>query len=1088
MSKELQNMKLKTKLLLGLSFIPVLFISLLIVGWFQLSSLSNMNKNVQTDYELSTLAGEVHISVKNVAISLRNITILDNSEAIEKEITLIKNEDTRIDKNLGLLVANSRTRDEKRMASDLQTTYQNYEVYIEEALQSVQAGNNRDARNLIHQKGHAYQTEFFNVLSDITNHFEANFKHSLEENAQKFEVQIAVSSVASLLVILLIIGFLYRNIWKVVSRLQQMAKTMTNIANGKIVLTTHLEVKSNDEIDEVAQSFNKMTLSLHEQKIQEQNMTWIKSNIAEITTTLTGIHDMNQLSTTFLSKIVPLLGASQAVIYLKEMDELGDPIFKLYTTYATHEKEKLTQTFRLGEGLVGQAVLEQEPMILTGIPDGFLKIKSGLGEAAPHSLYVIPILFDGEVSAVIEIASLTSFSETQSIFVEEVINSLAIILDSVVSRNSLAKLLEETQVLMEEIQVQSEELQSQQEELRLTNEELEQQTQILRHSEEELQTQQKILEETNSELEEKAKMLEDKNKMLLWANEQVEQAKLEIEEKAKELALNSKYKSEFLANMSHELRTPLNSLLILSKLLADNHEGNLSIKQKEYASTIYHSGKDLLNLINDILDLAKIEAGKMDVHPGQIDLLKLVKVIEQRFTPVAQEKDLKFKITLEDGFTPVIYSDEKRILQVLENLLSNAFKFTHKGEITLQIGYDQHQDKFIFSISDTGIGIHKDKQELIFGAFQQADGTTSRKYGGTGLGLSICREISDLLDGVITVVSEEGKGSTFTFAVSNFEIRRSEVTYLNEVAAAIDTEEEPAHLDETLSSKLEKKKSEEIEPGSQIKRLLIVDGDIHYRNELMELIGDRDVIIKAVSTGHEAIEQLKVNQFDCLVLDLDLSDTSGLALLEEMEYSGLEKIKVYVYTAKDLSSREEMELTKYVHTIIIKDDLAPKRLKEELELYLNSELDIEKNEYELDMRQATEDFPDLKDKKILLVDDDVRNVYALLNILELYGMNVIFAENGAEALRLVEKHSDIDLVLMDIMMPEMDGYEAIQRLRVMPEFRRLPVIALTAKAMKEDRDKCMEVGASDYIVKPVAPEQLISLMRVWLYKGEGNQE
>jgi two-component system chemotaxis sensor kinase CheA len=770
-----------------------------------------------------------------------------------------------------------------------------------------------------------------------------------------------------------------------------------------------------------------------------------------------------------------------AVFFVKNLDQYNEPVFQLLASYAFKEKKHDSNTFRMGEGLVGQAVLEKSPIILTNVPPDYIRVKSGLGEAAPLTLYVLPVIFEGDVKAVLELASFKPFSVTRQTFLEEMINSLGIILDSVIGRIQLAKLLEESQVLMEEVQAQSEELQAQQEELRATNEELEEQAQALRQSEEKLQIQQEELEQTNTELEEKADHLEEQNKKYEFINRELERAREELEEKAQQLSLSSKYKSEFLANMSHELRTPLNSLLILSKLLSDNNDGNLSEKQVEFAKTIYSSGYDLLTLINDILDLTKIESGKMTVNPSKVLIHDFIEFIENSFRPIANDKNLRFNIVLKEPVPVFIYSDEQRIQQVLKNLLSNAFKFTDKGEVTLVIDLFSNtndQSIFSFSVVDTGIGIPKEKQDLIFEAFQQADGTTSRKYGGTGLGLSICREICTLLGGNITVESKEGKGSKFTFYVGDYqktEPHSNDLFIHNEVAAALD-----------YKQNFEAKQKQPIETNNHIKRLLIVDDDLRQRNSLMELIGDKDVIIKAVSSGYEAMEQLKVNHYDCLILDLVLSDMTGFELLDKIKGNVEEQnLKVFIYTGRSLSSKEEIYLNKYAHTVIIKDEHSPQRLKEELDLYLNSSNGTREV---IDYTEADQikSIPGLEGKKVLLVDDDVRNVYALSSIMEPYGLEITFAENGKEGLELLEKYSDFDIVLMDIMMPEMDGYEAMQRLRAIPKFANLPVIALTAKAMKEDREKCMEAGASDYVIKPVDPDQLISLMRVWLYPQKGN--
>ncbi|HWL13585.1 MAG TPA: response regulator, partial [Ureibacillus sp.] len=777
-----------------------------------------------------------------------------------------------------------------------------------------------------------------------------------------------------------------------------------------------------------------------------------------------------------------------AVFYVKDIDARKRDQYNLISTFALKDEQAVKKTIQLGEGLIGQAIVEKKPLFLQGVPSDYIRISSGLGETTPVEVMIIPILFEGEVNAVLEMASLKQLSASHHSFIEELVSNLGIVLESVIGRIQLAHLLEESQTLMEEVQAQSEELQNQQEELRATNEELEEQTQSLRQSEMKLQMQQEELEQTNTELEEKAKSLEKQNLKYEEANRIVEQARKELEVKAEQLALSSKYKSEFLANMSHELRTPLNSLIILSKLLADNPNANLSQKQVEYAKTIYSSGNDLLILINNILDLAKIESGKSEIIPGEVLIGDLVEFVRNNFNAIADNQNISFHVEVQENILPVIYSDQLRIQQVLKNLLSNAFKFTEKGKVSLEISVDASLTKsrrpiFAFSVVDTGIGISQDKLNIIFEAFQQADGTTSRKYGGTGLGLSISREIANLLGGQIEVESEEGKGSKFTFYVGDYEEPQADhlLSGPMEVASTTLTLEEemidPPHVDLTKNqSSLPSAPTE----TSHIKRLLIVDDDLNQRNSLMELVGNMDFIIKAVSTGTEAIETLKVETIDCIILDLGLIDTNGFDLISQIKNNDANQhIKVFVYTGRDLTLKEEIELNKFAHTIIIKNEHSPERLVAELEDYLGDS--NEQPETSDNVMQQVQSNQGLLGKKILLVDDDIRNVFALSSVLEMAGMNVVFAENGYESLAMLEQNPDVDLVLMDIMMPEMDGYEAIIKIRENPLYVKLPLIALTAKAMKEDREKCLEIGASDYIAKPVEPDQLISLIKVWLY-------
>ncbi|MFC5465411.1 response regulator [Lederbergia graminis] len=1073
-------MKIKTKLLLGLSALPILLVILIVISLFQISKLKEMSETLLANYEKTVLSESIHRDIKDEAIHLRNLVVSDDQETIKKEIKSLQEKQEAVKQNIALLESKLITDDHRNWLLKLRDTNNRYNDYLDEVLTLTLAGKDNEALVLIGENSIEMHEEFFLITSDFTDVLETNMHSSVDTLTKDFQREIIISLLILSVAIIFIIALLANNFWKISERLKKVSQAMSNVANGKADLGTKVEDDSPDEIGDVVQSFNRMAMSLEEQMTKEQELTWSKANLAEITTSLSGTHDVETLATTFLSKVVPLVEANQAVFYVKEIVNDQEPVYKLLGSYAFKERKHVTNIIRLGEGLIGQAVLEKSPIILTEVPSDYIRVTSGLGEAAPVNVYVLPIIFEGDVKAVLELASFKSFTPSQQSFLEELMSDLGIILESVMGRIQLAKLLEESQTLMEEVQAQSEELQSQQEELRATNEELEEQTQALRQSEEKLQVQQEELEQTNADLEEKAKSLEEQNKRFEQTNREVEKARAELEEKAKQLALSSKYKSEFLANMSHELRTPLNSLLILSKLLADNADGNLSAKQVEYSKTIYTSGNDLLALINDILDLAKIESGKMEVNPTQVHIKEMTEFVKNNFRPVADQKGIDFQIIIKEDVPTYIYSDMTRIQQVLKNLLSNAFKFTKEGEVRLEISLHskvKNQSVLAFAVKDTGIGIASDKLDLIFEAFQQADGTTSRKFGGTGLGLSISREIAALLNGTLEVKSSIGRGTTFTLYVGDYEEKDNLLVHpINEVATTIETSEtveKPAPPKQKLGAVFNN-------IDNDIKRLLIVDDDKVQRNSLMELIGDMDIVITAVSTGHEAIEQLKLHQFDCVILDLGLSDTSGFELLDKIKEMELNNdLRVFIYTGRDLTLKEEIQLNKYAHTIIIKDGRSPQRLKAELELFFkNSDKQIQPDP----LPKKVEELSNLEGKKILLVDDDVRNVYALSSILELYGVDISFAENGKEGLEILQKNPDIDLVLMDIMMPEMDGYEAIQRLRAISTFVNLPVIALTAKAMKEDREKCMEVGASDYIVKPIDPDQLISLIKVWLYE------
>ncbi len=1026
-----------------------------------------------------------------------------------------------------------------------------------------------------------------------------------------------VYSIPLFSVILALIGFsLTRHISVPLKRVSDLAEKM---ADGDLSVSLP-DSDRQDEIGVLTRTFNQMIVNLQNttQKNDEQN--WLKSNLAEFTQMLQGQRNLESVSRLILSNLAPLVGASQGVFYL--MDSIDDqPLLKLLSSYAYKERKNLANQFRLGEGLVGQCALEKQRILLTEVPNDYIRISSGLGEAPPLNIIVLPIMFEGQVNAVIELASFGSFNKLHLIFLEQLSENLGVFLNNIASQVQTQQLLEESVALTEELQTQQEELQQSNQRLEEQAHELEESQFLVKQSNEELQ-------QLNEELEEKAELLEVQNREVARKNQEVERARQSLEEKAEQLALSSKYKSEFLANMSHELRTPLNSLLILARLLADNSLSNLTDKQVEYSRTIYSAGTDLLELINDILDLAKIESGTMSLDIEQIDFADLETSLEQTFRQVAHNKELSFTIELDEKLPPTIFNDSKRLQQVLKNLLANAFKFTEQGGIKLQISMADEAAKvdnpmIAFAVSDTGIGIPLEKQKIIFEAFQQADGTTSRKYGGTGLGLSISRELAQLLGGRIELVSQPGQGSTFTLYLPRRQEKngKNSLTTLSpELTTSIRTastikeipivENRPATLDTSATAKVLTTFPSEIpddreiiQPGDrvlliiedddkfarilldmsreqgfktivalhskqglalaqqykpnaimldihmpemdgwtvldrlkhkpdtrhipvhilsvderqqrglhlgaitylqkpvspealtqvlteikgfierQVKNLLIVEDDPVQAQSIIELIGNGDVQSTAVGTGAEALSILRSHHFDCMVLDLGLPDMSGFALIEQIKLEPrLLKLPIIVYTGKELSRQEETQLRGLAETIIIKNVRSPERLLDETALFLHrvqANLPPPKRQI---LEQLHQTDPVLANRKILIVDDDLRNIFALTSFLESYQMQVLFAENGRDGIEKLQTNPEINIVLMDIMMPEMDGYETTRAIRQQQQFRSLPIIALTAKAMPGDKEKCIEAGASDYITKPVDTEQLLSLLRVWLYR------
>ena len=934
------------------------------------------------------------------------------------------------------------------------------------------------------------------------------------------------------------------------------------------------------------------------------HVAWLRNGQSELAEQVIGQLTLNLLGRNVLQFFAHYLGAVVAAVYVRQ--EHGG-LLRVASYGFSRQQELQEQSIFSGEGMVGKAAEQNQIIALNDLPADYFKVTSGLGEGFPRSVAVVPTRNDDQVNGVVELGFLRELTPRDLEFLKLVAENVGTSIEAARYRQRLQEVLAETQQLNEELQVQ-------QEELRTANEELEEQSRILKESQAHLETQQVELEQTNEQLAEQGKALADQRDALDRNNEELSIAQVELQARADELQRSSKYKSEFLANMSHELRTPLNSSLILAKLLAENPQENLTDEQVVFAESIYSAGNDLLNLINDILDIAKVEAGKLDVRPENASISRLVDSLRMTFEPLAADKHLQFSVEVQPGTPVVLYTDRQRLEQVLKNLLSNAVKFTDTGAVSLTVS-SQPGGGIAFTVRDSGIGIAEHQQQIIFEAFHQADGTTNRRFGGTGLGLSISRDLAHLLGGSISVTSTPGQGSVFTLVmpeeyvehnaplplqaatvttapaprpaapapepqaaptvpdaepVPRFADDRDKVPFTKRCILVIEDEVRFAHILYDLAHELgyhclvahaadegfelasafmpdailldmrlpdhsgltvlqrlkempstrhipvhvisvEDRQEAALQMGAigyavkpttreelkdvfarleakltqKVKRILLVEDDALQRDSIARLIGDDDIEITAVGFAQDALELLRENAYDCMIIDLKLPDMLGNDLLKRMSTDEICSFPpVIVYTGRNLTREEEAELLKYSRTIIIKGARSPERLLDEVTLFLHKVESQLSNERQKMLKTARSRDRVFEGRKILVVDDDVRNIFALTSALEHKGAIVEVGRNGLEAIDKLKTVEDIDLVLMDVMMPEMDGYEATIEIRKDPRWRKLPIIAVTAKAMKDDQDRCLAAGSNDYLAKPIDLDRLFSLIRVWLPKME----
>jgi len=1266
---KITNLKIGTRLAIGFASVLILTV---IVGITAIIEMQNLAGDIVLMHKhplaVSNAVRDIRANIIAIHRSMKDIALAKDVGQIATASATLDRYEQEVYKSFKLV--SQRFLGDKSDVKTAQQAFSEWKAIRDEVIRLMELGEKDQAADIT--KG-AKHVEDMNQKIQVMIDFSSDKGDSFFENAQQ-NSQWAIYVMIILLLITFITSVVVAIVitLSIVTPLSQIVEKIRNVATGD--LNQEIEISRHDEMGELARStytmidtlanvvvqtdriaegdykanlvprsekdklgiaLQKMIETLRDVSAENQRKNWFKTGQTELNETMRGDLDIIALARKVITYVAKYLEVQVGTLYLYDED---NQVLRLKASYAYNHRKGLNNVFKLGDGLVGQAALELEMLIVTDVPENYIQVISGTGYATPRNIIVAPIVYEDVLKGVIELCSFQPFSLNSQQFLAMVTENIAISITSAQSRTKMSELLIKSQE-------QAEELAAQQEELRATNEELEERTQALEHNEIELKSQQSELENSNIVLKEQTKTLQmnevslqqQKDKLQL-ANSQLDQTRQEIETKAQEVEISSRYKSEFLANMSHELRTPLNSMLILSQELAENNEGNLTDTQIESAKIVYHGGQDLLNLINEILDLSKIEAGKMTLDLQPVQLSEMASILQSNFKPVADRKNLALHINIAQDLPTTIETDQQRLAQILKNLLSNAFKFTKSGSITLDFQRAdakadlsrsglEPQQTITIAVIDTGIGIPKDKQLAIFEAFQQADGSTSRQYGGTGLGLSISRELAKLLGGELQLSSVENEGSTFTVylpldanrnrvssrnsvsddkkqifprnLVSEQEdktqvsprnsaskvpiLQASQVVdapplpcidddrnnidekdrviliieddvgfatilyrfahkkafkcihstdgktglefaeqyhpdaiildialpkidgwhVLNRIKDNINLRHIPVHVMSVqdypsgvlsrgaigfLSKPVNEKKLEDAFSkistllDKAVQQVLVIANETSVQKDIQEILGNRDIELTIVDTGKAAIQHLQAKTYDCMVLDLILPNESGLTVLKTLEEDDISIPPVIIYTGRELTTLEHDELQIHTKSVVIRKAETNERLLDEVSLFLHrviKNLPAHKQEIIAKLHDKEVIF---KNKKILLVDDDMRNIFALAGALQKNGLDVYKAANGQKALDILSNDPSMDLILMDIMMPVMDGYEAMRAIRAHAQFKHLPIIALTAKAMKEDRAKCIVAGANDYLTKPVEVNQLLSLMRVWLYK------
>lgn len=1155
------------RVLAGFAFTLVFVFVTAIVSYLSIKKLQRNAEEIYDTEQIINISNQILQDHLNVETGVRGFVVTGNPAFLEPSNQSADKISLQIDHLRQML--NGKWEQLRRVDS-LEFYAQGKSVFMRNLVEMRKQNFEMARENIVSGNGKMLMDQIRSVIGQINDTENLNYSQFQLRNDQSSQRTILIIMTSSMIILILVLILL------------------------SFIIKTF---KKQEMIEERIRQTNSQLLKISKEN-EDQN--WLLKGATSLDDSIRGEQSVHSLATIIIGEISKYVDAHLAAIYISDDT---DGTLRLSESYAFPFREGNKNIIKLGDGMVGQAALDKNAIVFTNVPADYIKVSSALGEATPHTILVQPFLYNGNVIGVIEFGFVTELSQLKMDFITMVLESLGVAIYTAQTRFHLDNLLEKTQQ-------QTEELISQQEEIRTINDSLLAKTYNLEASEEELRVQQEELRQMNSELEENAEQLEEKNKSIELAHEAISLKALELER-------TSQYKSDFLANMSHELRTPLNSILILARILNDNKAGNLNDEQLKYSDVIYNAGSDLLELINDILDLAKIESGKIDLSIEEVRVDTVKTDLELLFNVVANKKKIDFQVNVEGDVPENIISDRMRLQQILKNLLSNAFKFTSQnGSVSVNIRlansstqYNTENLKLVkgkkvvqFEVKDSGIGIPAEKQRVIFEAFQQADGTTSRKYGGTGLGLSISRELTNILGGEIQLESKPGEGSSFSLYVpvdfsKEYALQPSADSEINLVEPALgfsanpkaepakfsdthkehvmliieddenfaevlkeyalnrgyttllacqgdtglemalkhqpdailldimlpvmdgwavlkklkenpETKDIPVHMmsagDEKqisaqqsgaigfLKKPVEKKKLDQAfdklirNAEFKLKKVLIIEDHEIQSENLRQQLNEHSVEVKQAFNGKQAMDILESDiSFDCIILDINLPDISGLELLDKIKQNeNLVNIPVIINTALELDRDSMTRVLKHTHAMVLKNNKSNERLLDEVNLFMNKLNHPTKKGDAKSSPVITKSVltleKSLMNKTVLIVDDDMRNIFALSSALQEYNMKIEIANTGLESLKKLDENPEINIVLMDIMMPEMDGYEAMQEIRKQKRFSKLPILALTAKAMKDDRKKCIEAGANDYISKPIDVNKLISMMRVWL--------